>query len=54
MRKISGVRAGVVLVAVVLAAGCGSTMLLTMTFSDFGVPVSAQAPDPGLVDPMPR
>lgn len=29
-------------------------MPMTMEFSDYGVPVSVQAPDPGLVDPMPR
>ena len=31
-----------------------ATMLMTMELSDYGIPVSVQAPDPGLVDPMPR
>lgn len=30
------------------------TTLFTMDFLEYGVPVAAQAPDPGLVDPMPR
>jgi hypothetical protein len=31
-----------------------ATTLFAMDFLEYGVPVSAQAPDPGLVDPMPR
>jgi hypothetical protein len=31
-----------------------TTLLLTMDFTDYGTPVSIQAPDPGIVDPMPR
>jgi hypothetical protein len=31
-----------------------ATTVLTMDFLEYGVPVTAQAPDPGLVDPMPR
>jgi hypothetical protein len=31
-----------------------ATMQMTMELSDYGVPVPAQAPDPTLVDPMPR
>ena len=31
-----------------------TTTLLTMDFFEYGVPVSAQAPDPALVDPMPN
>jgi hypothetical protein len=31
-----------------------TTVVMTMDFTDYGIPVSIQAPDPGLVDPMPR
>lgn len=31
-----------------------TTTVLTMDLFDYGTPVSVQAPDPGLVDPMPR